>query len=77
VAIVRTALTVMVRDFCVVCVPSVTCTVKVEGPVPVGVPSMTPAVDKANPAGSEPDAMVHVLEPVPPVAISVCEYAIP
>jgi len=76
VVIVRTALTVIVRDFCAVCTPSITCTVKVD-PVAVGVPLITPAVDNANPAGNVPDASDHVLAPVPPVAVSVCEYGVP
>jgi len=75
--IVSTALTVIVRDFWAVCTPSVTRTVNVDAPVPVGVPLITPAADRLRPAGNVPDASDHVFEPVPPVAVRVWEYAVP
>jgi hypothetical protein len=40
---------------------SVTVTVKLEVPVvPLGVPEITPALLKANPAGKLPDVRLHV-----------------
>ncbi len=41
-------------------VASCTRAVKVETPVAVGVPEITPAVDRVRPAGREPDEIVHV-----------------
>jgi hypothetical protein len=52
-----------VIDSCVeaVCDPlSVTATVNVELPVEVGVPEMTPALDRFRPAGRLPDSIDHV-----------------
>jgi hypothetical protein len=43
----------------VVC-ESLTCTVKVEGPWVVGVPEMNPEVERVNPAGKLPEAMLQV-----------------
>jgi len=77
VVIVRTALIVIVNDFCAVCTPSATCTVKVAGPEVEGVPLMTPAADRDNPAGGVPEANDHVCEPLPTVEVKVCEYAVP
>ena len=39
---------------------SFTPTVKVEVPLPVGVPEITPALESANPAGRLPEAIDHV-----------------
>ena len=40
---------------------SVTFTVKVDAPEPVGVPEITPVLDdRISPDGSAPEAMVHV-----------------
>ena len=52
---------------------SVTFTVKVEVPEPVGVPEMAPALLKVKPAGSgpEPEAKLQASTPVPPVSVSV------
>ena len=77
VVIVKTRLTVMVSDFCAVCTPSVTWAVKVDAPLPVGVPLITPAADKLSPTGNAPDASDHVFVPVPPVAVKVWEYVVP
>jgi hypothetical protein len=40
-------------------------------PLDVGVPEITPPPLKFNPAGREPDVMLHVYGGVPPVAASV------
>ena len=50
---------------------------KVDAPLPVGVPLITPAADKLSPTGNVPDASDHVFVPVPPVAVRVCEYGVP
>ena len=42
-------------------------------PKVVGVPLMTPAVDRVRPAGGVPDVTDHVYCGVPPVAAKVCE----
>ena len=66
-----------VSDSCAVAVCtgdplSVTETVKVDVPLVVGVPDITPAVDNINPAGKLlPDARDHVYPGVPPDALSV------
>jgi hypothetical protein len=39
---------------------SATDTVKVEDPLAVGVPEMTPALDSVSPAGRLPEAIDHV-----------------
>ena len=39
---------------------SATCTVKVEVPAAVGVPAISPAVLRLNPAGRLPETSVHV-----------------
>jgi hypothetical protein len=58
---------------------SVTLTEKFCGPGVVGVPEITPPVERLKPPGSvDPLANVHVYPvPVPPVADSACEYAVP
>ncbi len=40
-------------------------------PGAVGVPLNTPAVESASPGGSIPDDTVHVIAPVPPLAVMV------
>jgi hypothetical protein len=55
---------------------SVTLTVKLEGPAIVGVPEIV-LPDRLKPAGRDPLAIDHVYGGVPPVALSVCEYATP
>jgi hypothetical protein len=43
-----------------------------------GNPLITPVVGfSVNPLGSLPAVNCHVYGPVPPVAVSVCEYAVP
>src|SRR5205814_1850593 len=54
---------------------SFTWTVNVLFPAAVGVPAMVAPLSE-RPSGSAPD-VVHVLPPVPPLAASVCEYALP
>src|SRR5436305_5161678 len=56
---------------------SATRTVKFEVPDLVGVPEITPVDERLSPAGSVPDARLHTRAPSPPVAASVCEYAVP
>lgn len=50
---------------------SVTVTVKLEVPAVVGVPEITPAALRLNPAGKVPDVTDHVYGAVPPAACSV------
>jgi hypothetical protein len=56
---------------------SVTCTVKLDWPVLVGVPLMVPPLLKLRPAGNAPDVTVHEYGVVPPEAVSVVEYGVP
>jgi hypothetical protein len=56
---------------------SVTRTVKFEVPTVVGVPLIPPAALSVSPAGKLPDAIAHVLFPVPPLDASVWLYAVP
>ena len=56
---------------------SVTLTVKLAATGVVGVPEITPAWLRLSPAGSVPEARVHVRVPLPPVATSVTLYAVP
>ena len=39
---------------------SLTATLKVAGPLPLGVPEMTPALESVSPAGKLPEASDHV-----------------
>src|ERR1019366_3734708 len=55
---------------------SVTLTEKVEVPMAVGVPLITPAPDRFSPLGSEPEVRDHVYGDVPPLATRVCEYGL-
>jgi hypothetical protein len=51
---------------------SVTCTVKLNVPVAVGLPEITPVpLFKLNPAGKLPENRLHVSGAVPPVAAKV------
>jgi hypothetical protein len=67
------ALTTMLSDFVAVsALASVTLTVKVLVPVPVGVPEITPVVEaRASPAGNVPEVTDQVYGAVPPVATTV------
>ena len=56
---------------------SVTVTVKLESPVPVGVPDMMPALDSVRPAGNAPELRDHVYPGVPPLAAKAAEYPVP
>jgi hypothetical protein len=56
---------------------SLTATVKVDVPLPVGVPEITPPLDSVRPTGRVPDASDHVYPGVPPVALSVVLYELP
>ena len=56
---------------------SVTSTVKLTLPEAVGVPLMVPPLESESPAGSDPEARLHLYGDVPPVADSVAEYALP
>jgi hypothetical protein len=57
---------------------SATWTVKVDVPVAVGVPEITPPL-RVKPLGSapEPEAKLHVRAPAPPLACKVTEYGAP
>jgi hypothetical protein len=48
---------------------SETATVKVEAPLPVGVPETIPVLESARPAGRLPEASFHVYAGVPPFAL--------
>ena len=52
---------------------SVTFTVKFDVPAFVGLPEITPALDRDNPVGKVPDEIVHEYGEVPPVAARVAE----
>src|SRR5215831_8851340 len=52
---------------------SVAFTVNVLVPATVGVPEITPALDRDSPVGREPVRMAHVYGDVPPCTCSVCE----
>jgi CxxC motif-containing protein len=67
------ALTVRLNDFVAVNeLTSVTRTVKLLVPVPVGVPEIAPVLDPSpTPAGKVPETMDQVYGVVPPVAASV------
>src|SRR5687767_7649837 len=56
---------------------SVTCTVKFAVAAVVGVPLITPAALRDSPRGSDPLVTLQALLPLPPLAASVCEYAVP
>ena len=56
---------------------SVTRTVKLDVPAAVGVPEMTPALERERPEGSVPETVDHEYGDVPPVAASVWLYAAP
>ncbi len=67
---------------CLVVVPadeSITLTVMIVVPAIVGVPVMTPAVFRLNPAGNglDPGFRLHVYPGMPPVAVSVKLYGTP
>ena len=73
-----TAEVVIAMDSALVSLPAllVAFTVKLEVPAEVGVPDITPAVERLNPAGRLPLANDHVMGVVP-VAASVALYAVP
>jgi hypothetical protein len=45
---------------------SVTCTVKLKGPVAVGVPEIRPAEERLRPGGRDPENSAQVYGAVPP-----------
>jgi len=51
--------------------------VKLKIPAAVDVPDNTPDVERVSTAGNVPDITLNVYEPVPPLAVNVCEYADP
>ena len=58
--------------------PSVAVIVKLLVVAVVGVPVIAPvAAFNESPAGKLPAETLNVYEPVPPVALTVCEYAVP
>ena len=57
---------------------SVTVTVKFDVPLAVGVPEITPVAGaRVKPVGKAPAVIDHVYPGVPPLASTVCEYAVP
>jgi len=59
-------------------VESVTFTVKLNEPEPVGAPEICPVeAVRLRPGGSTPELMLHVYGVVPPLAASVTLYAVP
>src|SRR6476646_6264706 len=56
---------------------SFACTVNEAVPAAVGVPEIAPAEERVKPAGSAPDARLHVYGVVPPLACTDDEYAVP
>ena len=56
---------------------SVTVAVKLAVPAVVGVPLDCPEALSVSPAGSDPDVMLQVFPPLPPLATRVCEYEAP
>jgi hypothetical protein len=58
--------------------PSVAVIVKLDVAAVVGVPVIAPvAAFSDSPAGKLPALTLNVYEPLPPVALTVCEYAVP
>ena len=72
---------VMLSVACAVCtglLESVTCTLKLIVPIPVGVPEITPPVESANPPGKfDPDTSVQLYGALPPPATNAWLYATP
>ena len=56
---------------------SVAVMVKLTAPLAVGVPVIAPALESVRPAGRAPLVIAKVYGPVPPLAVTVCEYAVP
>ncbi len=56
---------------------SVAVIAKLYSPAVIGVPVIAPvAAFKLSPVGKEPNVTAYVFAPVPPVAVTVCEYGI-
>ena len=56
---------------------SVALTVKLNVPAVAATPLRTPAGVNVRPAGNVPPVVAKVYDPVPPVAVIVCEYVVP
>ena len=56
---------------------SVACTVNVAGPTTVGVPEITPELDRFNPVGNDPDNSEKVTGAAPPVVTTDALYGVP
>lgn len=56
---------------------SVTCNVKLEVVVVVGVPEIVPELLRERPAGRSPEMRTHAYGAVPPVTGTVTEYEVP
>jgi hypothetical protein len=56
---------------------SVTVAVKFDVLAAVGVPLMVPPALRLSPAGNAPPLTLQTFPPVPPLAASACEYAVP
>ncbi len=50
--------------------------VKLDVPVPVGVPLRTPPLERLKPLGNEPEVTAYVYGPIPPDAVIVWLYAV-
>lgn len=56
---------------------SLTCAVKLNVPVAVGVPEIVPLEARVKPEGNDPAVTLQVNPPAPPVAARDCEYVVP
>ena len=56
---------------------SVTCTMKSNVPLLVGVPEITPLVARLNPGGNAPEMLVQLYGVCPPDAVNVWLYDVP
>jgi len=71
VVIIRGTNTVSLKSISSDCDAVATRILKFDSPAFVGVPLRTPEVDNDNPEGTEPDRIVQVRVPVPPLAVNV------
>jgi hypothetical protein len=69
----RAGATVMDRDLLTVCPPLEPWTVKWNVPAVVDIPVIWPVGLRESPGGRPPDDTDHVVDPLPPVAVSVWE----
>jgi hypothetical protein len=57
--------------------PEVTCTATLNGPLTLGVPLTRPPGESEIPDGHDPETVLQVYVPLPPVALSCWLYALP